>query len=272
MILDTQGHCSPYPPSGVGVLRMITWYIMTIHFLTEIYRRLDCWSCRQHWFGRIFFFDAAPNLYWDLPLINAGMGWRQIWTQEDPNLPQSCEGNNSKLFACPLIKMSTGIAKKEERVHPDFPYLCTLLISIFDPKDNVGFVLTWRLRDGIGGLSPRMNTREDKAGSCCGLRRMWRYHQPLPPPYPKCSLLCTSSSAPAFQVHLTIGCILFNLHFPSILCMYTLLSSSAKRQKKYTLGVCDNIRLCDCETAWMNVLPTPWLSIWTSAEFAECRS
>ena len=65
-----------------------------------------------------------------------------------------------------------------------------------------------------------------------------------PSPPPKCSLLCTSCSAPALQVHFTIGCILFNLHFPSILHVYTLELFSQKT-KKYTLGVCDHIRLCD---------------------------
>ena len=142
---------------------------------------------------------------------------------------------------------------------------------IFDPKDNVGFVLTWRLRDGIGGLSPRMNTQEDKAGSCCGLRRMWRYHLPLPPPTPSAVCCVHHVLPPLSKCTSQLGAFCSICTFLAS-CMYTLLSSSAKRQKKYTLGVCDHIRLCDCETAWMNVLPTPWLSIWTSAEFAECRS
>ena len=85
--------------------------------------------------------------------------------------------------------------------------------------DNVRFVLTWRLRDGIGGLFPRMNSQEDKAGSCCGLRRMWRYHQPLPPLTPsagccvhhvlpllfKCTsqlgAFCSSHTFPASCIH-----------------------------------------------------------------------
>ena len=175
-----------------------------------------------------------------------------------------------KLFACPLIKISTGIAKKQERVHPDFPYLCPLLISIFDPKDNVGFVLTWGLRDGIGELSPRMNTQEDKAGSCCGLRRMWRYHLPLPL-LPSAACCVHHVLPPLSKCTSQLGAFCSICTFLAS-CMYKLLSSSAKRQKKYTFGVCDHIRLCDCETAWMNVLPTPWLSIWTSAEFTECRS
>ena len=54
-----------------------------------------------------------------------------------------------------------------------------------------------------------------------------------PSPPPKCSLLCTSCSAPALQVHFTIGCILFNLHFPSILHVYTLELFSQKTKKVY---------------------------------------
>ena len=62
-----------------------------------------------------------------------------------------------------------------------------------------------------------------------------------PSSHPKCSLLCTSCSAPAFQVHLTIGCTLFKSHFPSIL--HTLLSPSAERQKSTPL-VCAIISEC----------------------------
>ena len=62
-----------------------------------------------------------------------------------------------------------------------------------------------------------------------------------PSSHPKCRLLCTSCSASAFQVHLTIGCILFKSHFPSIL--HTLLSPSAERQKSTPL-VCAIILEC----------------------------
>ena len=106
-------------------------------------------------------------------------------------------------------------SKKTRECSPRF----SVFISPFDPKDNVGFVLTWRLRDGIGGLFPRMNSQEDKAGSCCGLRRMWRYHQPLPPLTPsavccvhhvlpllfKCTsqlgAFCSSHTFPASCIH-----------------------------------------------------------------------
>ena len=143
------------------------------------------------------------------------------------------------------------------------------LAEFLIPK--ICFVLTWRLRDGIGGLSPRMNTQEDKAGSWRGLRRMWRYHLPLPPPTPSAVCCVHHVLPPLYKCTSKLGAFCSICTFLAS-CMYILLSSPAKRQKKYTLLVCDHIRLCDCETVWMNVLPTPWLSIWTSAEFTECRS
>ena len=113
---------------------------------------------------------------------------------------------------------------------------------IFDPKDNVGFVLTWRLRDGIGGLSPRMNTQEDKAGSCCGLRRMWRYHQPLPPLLPSAVCCVHHVLPPLYKCTLQLGAFCSICTFLAS-CMYTLLSSSAKRQKSIPL-VCAIILDC----------------------------
>ena len=136
--------------------------------------------------------------------------------------------------------------------------------------DNVRFVLTWRLRDGIGGLSPGMNDQEDKAGSCCGLRRMWRYHQPLPPLIPSAVCCVHHVLSPLSKCTSQLGAFSSSHTFPAS-CIHSW-ALQPKDKKKAQLGVSDHIGVCDCETAWMNVLPTPWLSIWTSAEFTECRS
>ena len=108
--------------------------------------------------------------------------------------------------------------------------------------DNVRFVLTWRLRDGIGGLSPGMNDQEDKAGSCCGLRRMWRYHQPLPPLTPSAVCCVHHVLPPLSKCTSQLGAFCLSYTFPAS-CMYTLLSCSAKRQKSTHL-VCAIILEC----------------------------